>query len=414
MVRVTLTPPFAGVDRRTVWLRLVILSGCLLGLLASRPLWSNGRLYPLVPITPWFPILPAPWDTGCYGAMLLALVFAVWFYRPAVMVFLLVSLYAFCEDQNRGQPWLYMYWTLLCFTLLPAPVSMAACRCAISVAYIWSGIQKCNARFFQIEPAWFVEPAANWHLPAIAMELLRWGVACTPFMELGIGLALWLPRLRRAAIGATIVVHAAAMLFLGPLGHNYNQVIWPWNVAMIALVCVLFVQGDSGSRQKGGLPKKTSPVAAETGLAQTIAQLRQSLPGLAMVALYSFLPALSYAGWWDSYFSFSLYSDNTARANIFVTRAFADRLPPGMRAQVKPFGPTYDPEHQGPFEFVYVIWCYEELGVLPIPEPRAFRSMFKFLRSYSRDPGDLRMIVGQRAGPVIFYEGEERQFLTPN
>jgi len=382
---------------------MVLLGASILGLLACRPLWSNARLYPLLPITHWFPILPAPWDTVCFWAMLLSLALAIWFYRPAVRVFLILSLYAFCEDQNRGQPWLYLYWMLLCFTLLPTAVSVAACRCAISVAYIWSGIQKCNPKFFQTEPAFFAAPAAHWHLPAIAIDLLRWAVTCTPFLELGIGLALWLPRLRRAAIGAVIVLHVGALLVLGPLGYNYNWVVWPWNVAMIALVCVLFVHDKSASSQQ-----------AQTSLGQTLAQLRRSLLALAMVALYSLLPALSYAGWWDSYFSFSLYADNAATANIFVTQSFADGLPPKMREQVKPFAATYDPEHQGPFVFAYGIWCYQELGVPPIPEPRAFRSMYNFLRSYSKEPGDLRMIVGQRAGPVIFYEGDVRQFLTPN
>jgi hypothetical protein len=392
--------PFAGVDRRTAWLRLVLLLSCFSGLLASRPLWSNSRLYPLLPITPWFPILPAPWDACCFAAMLLALVLAAWFYRPAVTIFLVLILYAFGEDQNRGQPWLYLYWVLLGFTLPPAPVSMAACRCAISVAYIWSGIQKCNPGFFHIEPAWFVGPAAHWHLPAGAIDLLRWAVAGAPFVELGIGLALWSLRLRRAAIAAVIVLHAVALLFLGPLGRNYDLIVWPWNLAMIALVCVLFAQGQSGPRQ---------------GFTQTFAQLRRSKLALVLVALYSFLPALSYAGWWDSYFSFSLYAENLATANIFVTQAFVDRLPPNMRAQVKPFpfGPKFDPQFQGPFVFTYGLWCWQELGVPFVPEPRVFHSMFVFLRRYSREPGDLRMIVGPRAGPVIFYEGGNRVFLTP-
>ncbi len=390
--------PFPGVDRRSAWLRLVILVACLLGLIASRPLWGNARLYPLLPIAPWFPILPAPWDTVRFGIMLLALVLAVWFYRPAVTVFLIVSLLAFCEDQNRGQPWLYLYWMLLCFTLPSAPVSIAACRCAISAAYIWSGIQKFNPRFFQIEPDWFVGPAANWHLPGFALDLMRRAVACTPFVELGIGLGLWFSPLRRAAIGATIVVHVAALLVLGPFGYNYNWVVWPWNAAMIALVCVLFVRGKT---------------AADSGFKPAFANLLRSKLVLTAIALYSLLPALSYAGWWDSYFSFSLYADNTASANIFVTQAFADRLPPEMRKQVKPFATSYDPQFQGPFIFAYGVWCYENLGVPPIPEPRAFRSMFTFLRTYSREPGDLRMIVGQRAGPVIFYQDDVRQFLTP-
>ena len=327
--------------------------------------------------------------------MLAALAIAPWFYRPAVTVFLIATLFAYGEDQNRGQPWLYLYWMLLLFTLFPPPVSMAACRCAISVAYIWSGIQKLNPQFFKIIPAWFVQPAVHWHLPAGIIDLLRWSIAGAPFLEFGIGVALWISPLRRPAIVATVLVHATALLFLGPLGQNYNFVVWPWNLAMIALVCVLFARsGDAG------FPK-------------TFAQLRQSKTALAIIALYSLLPVLSYAGWWDSYFSFSLYAQNSATANIFITPTFADRLPAAMKAQVIPFSPAYDTEHQGPLLFTFQLWCRKDLGVAFNAEPRIFHEMFVYLRRYAQQPEDLRMIIGPRAGPVIFYQGDEREFLTP-
>ena len=49
----------------------------------------------------------------------------------------------------------------------------------------------------------------------------------------------------------------------------------------------------------------------------------------------------------------------------------------------------------------------------PIPEPRNFRSIFNFLRVYSRQPEDLRMMVGTRGGPVIFYQGDNVEVLEP-
>jgi len=89
-------------------------------------------------------------------------------------------------------------------------------------------------------PAWFVAPATRWHLPTGLIEVMRWTIASAPVVELAIGLALWVPSLRRAAIAAAVVLHLAALLFLGPLGYNYNWVVWPWNLAMIGLVWALF------------------------------------------------------------------------------------------------------------------------------------------------------------------------------
>jgi len=211
---------FSGVDRRTALLRTILLSATLLGMLASLPLWINVRDFPVLLIAPGFPVLPQPWDKCMCGAMMAALVVACWFYRSAVGFFLIAGLFSYFEDQNRGQPWFYMYWVMLLLSLAPAPAAMAACRVAVSVTYVWSGIQKMSSACFEGVPAWFVAPAAAWHLPPWAMEALKWAVATAPFVELGIGLALWFPRLRQAAIASVIAVHLTALLFLGPLGRN--------------------------------------------------------------------------------------------------------------------------------------------------------------------------------------------------
>ncbi len=372
------------------WLRAVLLSATFLGLIASIPLWLNSRAFPLLRVAPWFPVLPAPWDKCLFGAMLLALALAGWRYRPAVAFFLGASLFAYCEDQNRGQPWFYMYWVMLLLTLLPGPAAMAACRCSISVVYIWSGIQKINPAFLYGSPGWFTAPAANWHLPGFVLDLLRWGITTAPIVEIGIGLGLWAPRLRKPAIIAVFAVHLAALLFLGPLGHNYNWVVWPWNLAMIGLVCALFV---------GAAPPRLKPALAE---------VRRSRPAIAILAPYALLPALSFVGWWDSDFSFTLYAENQANANIFVTPAFAERLPPQLRRYVHPFPQPYDPQFQGPCVFMFGTWCYEELHVPVVPEPRNFRAIFRFLRAWSKSPEDLRLIIGPRAGPILFYQGDDR------
>ena len=430
--------PFAGVERRSGWLRGSLLAACLLGLLASAPAWVNSHGFPLLPLARWFPIVPSPWDRCWFAAMLLALVLAAWFYRVGVGCFLALTFLAFCEDQNRGQPWIYLYWMLLALTLFPAPTAFAACRLAMSVVYLWSGVQKCNARFFEIEPAWFTAPAAHWGLPDVVREALRWGVAAAPFLEMGIGVAVWIAPLRRWAIGGVVLLHAFALLILGPLGYNYNWVVWPWNLAMPALVVVLFTEekfwrkpttapavtivpqtnataqkpsrrvkpADAKARANPAHPAPTGP-----RLPQAFAGLRRSKLALTLTGLYALMPVLSYFGWWDSYFSFALYSENLANANIFVSQAFADRLPPTLRSQVQKFQANYDPEHQGPFIFAFQAWAYQELHVPPISEPRNFRNIFAFLRTYSTEPGDLRMVMSTRTGTVLFYQGDEREEL---
>jgi hypothetical protein len=257
LFRMRFLVPFRGVDRRTAWLRVVLLTACFFGLTCSHGVWLNNRSFPLLPIAPWFPVLPSPWDKCFFGIMLLTLGLALRFYRKAVILFLKLAWFAFCEDQNRGQPWLYLYGVMLAFTLFRAPLSLATNQSALSVAYLWSGIQKCNPGFFRAIPAWFVTPAGrHWHLPGGWIELLRCAIASAPFVEIGIGVGLWLSLFRRAAMGAVVVLHLTALLLLGPLGHNYDTVIWPWNLAMIALTLVLFTSD--------GFWQKSTPDAAST------------------------------------------------------------------------------------------------------------------------------------------------------
>lgn len=400
-----LPKPLAQLDRRTQSLRATLLLATFLGLIASAPVWTNTRAFPLLPICAGFPILPSPWDKMLYVLMLGSLFTALWFYRPAVITFLAASFLAYCGDQNRGQPWLYMYWVLLLLSLISAPASSAAIRVTLSVIYFWCGVQKLNARFFAVTPEWFVAPATNWHLPAAIIDLLKLAVKAAPFVEIAIAILLWFPRARRIAFALVIATHGFALLFLGPWGHNYNWVVWPWNLAMVALVLGAFAQGKFFNGNQSAV------TANGMHFRQTIVELRRSRVAVAIVALCLLLPILSYFGRWDSYFSFALYSENVAAANLFCSESFRENLPPHLKKYVQPFPHAYDPERQGPLLFAFAPWAYEEMHVPPISEPRNFVKIYQTLRPYAKRPEDLRMIIGPRFGPVIFYEGDRVEFL---
>lgn len=436
--------PLAGLDRRVAWLRVTLLSASFLGLIACAPAWANSRRFPLSPVAEWIPILPSPADRILFGAMLASLLVALWLYRPGVTFFLGSCFFGFCEDQNRGQPWLYMYVVMLALSLASANRAIAACRIAISVVYFWSGVQKLNPGFFEVIPKWFVDPAANkWHWPGPVVHVLKLAVESAPFVEIGIGVLLWVRPTRKAALISVLILHSVSLIVLGPLGYNYNWVVWPWNVAMMALVFGLFsksrffdaaepgpaagfLPAKAVAEVRAGPPKgrgktrrtsgseprpKGEPKSNNSIRAVTLREVRTSKPVIVVLALFSLLPVLSYCGWWDSYFSFSLYAQNAARANLFITQSCADHLPAELRKYVQPFNSNYDPQHQGPLMLGFDPWCYEELHVPPVPEVRNFKAIFSSLRKYAQRPEDLRMVIGPRAGPVIFLEGDRVELL---
>ena len=370
-----------GVPLRSFVLRCVLLLAVLFGMLASSKLWLTARVFPLVPVVTGFPQLSAPWDAVLFALLLLALVVAIWFYRTAVTLFLVGALFLYCGDQNRGQPWMYLYFVLLLLTLPSEGTALAACRVVLSVVYVWAAVQKFGPDYQRLVVPYMMQPVTHW-LPVSGGTVAKWLISAAPLVELFIGVGLWIPKLRRVAIVTTALVHGIALLLLGPLGHNYNLVVWPWNLAMIALVVVLF-----------------PPVR----LGETFRALRRSTAAVVVVALVALLPVLGYFGWWDSYFSFALYSGNTATADMILVPSMVERLPEPLRRFAHPLHADViaaNPALRGLFVFDLQSWAQAELGVPPIPEPRNYRALGRHLARFAKQPTDMQLVISPRRGPV--------------
>lgn len=360
----------------TVWPRRILLAGTFLGMAASYRLWLTSRRFPLVPIADWFPSPAPPLDAILFALLLALVVAAMWYPRGTIPIFLLGAIFLVLADQTRLQPWFYQYVVMIGLLLFPERVALAGCRVALSGVYVWSGIQKLNAAFFNEVVPWFAEPVAK-HLPEGAGEALQFAIAASPVLEILIGLAVWSSPLRRFAIAAAFLLHAGVLLVLGPLGHDYNLVVWPWNLTMPLLLAALFPRGSVG---------------------RVWATLWRSKPAFVLVLLFALLPVLSFAGRWDSYMSFAVYSGNTARLDLFVSPALARRLPEWLRRFVVPTvvgRPIVD----------IVAWGVSELGVPPLGEPRSFRAVARFVARYAESPEDIQLVIAPRAGRTETYDG---------
>ena len=375
---------FPAVDPRVRWLRGVLVAAALSGMLFCRPLWLSTRDYPLVPLLPSWLILPASYGPVLLALTLFSLVAAAWYFRPAIIFFLAATLYLYGCDQNRGQPWMYMYWVMLLLNLLPERTVLPACRLALSLVYFWAGVQKLNGTFFSVMPPWFVQPASDWGLPGMVVAALRWVVTMTPFMEIFISIGVWFRKTRWYVIALATTLHGASLLFLGPIGHDVNVVVWPWNIAMVALLVVLF-----------GLKERAS-------LMQALGEVRKSIVGAVVIALYGLLPILSFFGWWDSYFSFSLYSANLSKADLYLSRPFLERLPAQLQTYVYPTK-NFNPSFQAPFILEHQMWAAAKLGVPPLPEPRGYAVVFRQIAAYATNDDDCWMYVQTRGGNVLLY-----------
>ena len=339
----------------------------------------------MLPIAPWFPVPPVPLDHFVFGAALISLAVALWFYRPGVITFLSISFYMAMADQARWQPWFYMYWVMLLLSLAREAAGLTACRFAISAVYLWSGIQKCNPGYFEIVVPFLSKAAAEW-LPAFANTLVRGALAAGPAIEIFIGLAIWFASTRGVAIVMAAAVHAMALLLLGPLGHGHNWIVWPWNLAMPVLLFLLFH------------PAK---------LDKPIRELLRIPWAAVVVALFCLLPILSFFGYWDSYLSFSLYTGRITKADIFISEAVKNRLPRPILNYVVPTPPPYNRDLQGPYVVLVELWADRTLRVPPLPETRGYLAVAGYLTQFASDPGDVRMIVIPRIGRTVFFSGHD-------
>jgi hypothetical protein len=343
-------------------LRWIVIAGLLAGLLLSPKLWLGERYYPQTPIWSGLPAIPPPFDRVVYAALLLSLLLAA--VKPrATALFLLLAATLVALDQSRLQPWFYQY----CFMLLALSLPIEGenvCRLMLFCVYFWSGLQKLNGGFAGDTFPWLVE--------SIKIVPLWVGVV-VPFLEAGLALALLCRRTRRAAVLFAIGMHAAILLAIGPLGHNYNTVVWPWNVAMAASVFILFWRGGF--------------VWPKLGWAQRC-----------ILVLFAAAPALSFFGAWDNYPSWALYSGNRNEGDLYFNDAVYDKLPGTVQDYVTDEGPNRDGLNIGE-------WSFGELNVPAYPELRVYRQVLRSLCRY----GDVTLEVEHK---VTLFGGRRTSTFT--
>jgi uncharacterized membrane protein YphA (DoxX/SURF4 family) len=331
----------------------------------SHPLWGTVREYPPAPWRPLPPLPDAlsPWMVPLLLALLVvALRPRRWTPLPFIALAALLTLF----DQTRLQPWLYQGALILgAFVLTDRP--RPVCQLVLVATYFWSGLSKLNPDFGPGVLPWALQPLGV-PLPAAALPPLGMALG---MVEAAIGLALLMPRARRPAAVAAASMHGGLLLAIGPLGQNWNPVVWPWNLGLGVLVLLLFWSDDGGPR----------------AIVWSPAWYHRT-----MVVLVGLLPALHPVGLWDAYLSFSLYSMNVDEAWLAVEGATAPSLGPHARA-------VAETGTDGRLIVRFTPWAMRDVGTPAYPERRAHLAAFRVLCERATRPADLRLIVVRSRAP---------------
>jgi len=201
--------------------RWLIISCQAATLLITWPLWQVHT------VTPMLLLLPLPvFDMGVL--LLLSLVLIIFAPRTGVIVHTVLIVYAILIDQTRLQPEVVSLVFVLWGTL-PDPRAKLLGRSHLLALWIFAGINKL------LSPG-FLFGTSHWMLHGLMSSPPSWldqnfGYVIV-LAESGTGLLALFPRTRKLAAVTAFMLHMGILLDLSPLGNNWNQSVWPWNIAL--------------------------------------------------------------------------------------------------------------------------------------------------------------------------------------
>jgi hypothetical protein len=278
--------------------------GMLLAIGLSLPLWLTRPTYPAVPLAAFIPSFPSPVDGLFLTFVLGTFVALLWrpkFRRFAALWFAAAG-FLVLQDQARLQPWFVEGVLILAAFILSDDESGALNNCRLITAgvYFWSGAHKMNTSFVNALAPWLLSPLTT------SMLFVHIVGVAVPFLEMGLGLALLIPGVRRIGVVGIVAMHVFLLTTLGPWALNWNSVVWPWNLMMVVLVPCLFWK----------TPVSTGEVLA----------LRSRGMQVLLAIFLVVLPALSLGELWDTAPSFDLYSGNALIGSVVMTPEAWQRL----------------------------------------------------------------------------------------
>jgi len=333
-------------------------------LLMSYPLWLTDRSFPFAPVFYSLPNLPFWFGYFALGLFLVLLLFVSFLKKATVPIFIFLTLFFLYVlfDYNRIQVY-YIQFAIMLGGLgiaeyfqskndknIESDEMLNGIRLLFIFCYFYSGLYKANPSFYQSVIPWFIEPFSK---PFGISVIPTWVGVSVALFELFGGIFLAINPLRRIGVVMVVFIHLFILACIGPFGHNWNLITWPWNVFM-ALFSIMLFWNFKGN---------------------VIGKLYPSVSTQFKITLFVFaglLPLLFAKGKYDSFFSFDLYSGKTKLGVIYLSEPQIELLPPA----VKPYLISHPSKGQRKY-LDLSLWGFGEMRTLPYPEDRAFHKMHK-------------------------------------
>ena len=357
--------------------KLITVLFLIAGLILSFRLWAGERLFPLVPFVDGLERIPYQFNY----VPLLFLIFLLLYelYKPnkwSLALALIALFFLILQDQNRLQPWVYIYILILlpfCFSYffkttekdLTRPM-----RIIFIFMYFWSGVQKVNSNFINEGFTRILAGLFKIQDPIIIRNLLPLGYII-PVIEIFVAICLLSKKFRHLGVSLAVFTHIFILIYVSPIGINYNYIVCPWNVAMIFLVIILFYKDDTDFIFWNAKPLKATFI------------------NYFYILLLGLLPILNFWGQWDDNLSFSLYSE---KRRIFYI-AISDKYMKQFDHKFDDYFLKLDDNVQGGKVIDVNKWSMKELNVPICPEIRVFEKITKDFCRYGIPSTDIIFLM---------------------
>lgn len=310
-------------ENKTQHITILILVTCFVQVILSLELWLPvQRDFPLVS---FFDFLPLHLNHGIriFLLVIMALHLLAIFIKPkSRLIFLLFSLGGLIlvlEDAMRLQPWFYLHLIMISLIAFESKLStkkvILFLQISVIAIYFWGGFNKLNVAFaWDIFP-WLMEPfginevffLGYDNLNSFPLPALNYVAYFIPIVEISTAFFLIIPRFRIVGIVLCVLTHVFSLYIIGPLGHNWNSVVWPWNIQMPILCYLLFYRN-----------------AQESNFHEYTLALKSKL-GALFIFLFLVIPVAGFWGKWDKGMALHLYSGNSTQMTFFF-EGFQEKL----------------------------------------------------------------------------------------
>jgi hypothetical protein len=321
-------------------------------------MFTANRLFPTAPVFESFDKLPVAVHVIIFLLSLLLIALAFFFPKNKFILagLLIVEISSCLLDQNRWQPWEYQC-IFIVFIFLVNRNRQAAIiplfTFILVSTYFYSGCNKLNVGF--LDNVWVQMMLRSFLKIPVTVARQPWLYYCgylLALFELVAGAALLFLKTRKTVAKSLILMHLFVLILLGPFGLNYNAIIWPWNIAMIGYLYIIFIRKNE--------------------YAFSFKPIFQSWNKLVFIC-WGILPMLGIFGYWDGFLSSSIYSGKSPRMVICIRDASKCR-------ELKPF---YNKNHakvcDGGTSISLLTWSLSETNVVRNPELRVLKQIQKKL-----------------------------------